>query len=339
MTRTLLRILVTAGLLTAIFTFVDVHAVVAVLRAARPGPLIGALALFLVTCGVSSMTWLLMLRPLGCTVSFPNAFGLNLIGFFINNFVPAGIGGDVWRTWIYAQQSQNGEGGTGRGEQRAGLGASAASVLAERFASFTAIVLLAWMVVPLAAARFGTVQLELGAGRRMAAPTAIIVMNLALSAVVIAVLFSFRPLAERLRAWFIRRYASRQVDAFIASLLVYRQAPGRYAAITGFAVLSPLIESFAHWMLGLALGLDIGPLAFIVLTPVLRVTHHFPLTMNGAGVQDAAMVWIMAALGVGAAQGLALSLLIHGVKMAVSALGLPLWAWMSWRRRNSPPSV
>jgi hypothetical protein len=239
------------------------------------------------------------------------------------------VGGDVWRTWVYAEDlsTETGTESGGKTSSVRPIGLVAASVLAERWAAFGAVILLAWAVLPLCFTRFAAVRLELGGGRSLPAPSAVLLLTAVLTIAMVAAMLAFTPLVGLFRARFLRRWGSSgQVERFLAALLAVRREPVRFAAITLVSVASPFVEALAYWLLARALGLSVDPLACIVLTPVLRLTHHFPLTFNGVGVQDAALVWIMAALGVDSAEGLAFSLLVHALKIAVSLLALPLLA-------------
>jgi len=304
---------------------VDARAVLDALRAAEAGPTLGAACIFLLACGISSVVWIRMLLAVGYSTSLWNAFRLNLIGFLMNNLIPSGIGGDMWRGWIYSQQA---------GERQPTLGASLATVIAERWIAFGALALLSIAAVPFALPWLRGLRLPLGAWSVSVPLLTVVFALLMLGAFVVsAALFS--PMAERGRGWLTRhalgRGFARHADEFLDGLLAYRGRRGALAGATAVSITSPIVESVAYWLLASAVGIHVSLVAFVVMTPVIRVLHHFPLTVDAAGVQDVALMAMVGAFGLRVEQGLALSLLIHATKVSVSLLGLPLYAWLTLR--------
>ena len=70
-----------------------------------------------------------------------------------------------------------------------------------------------------------------------------------------------------------------------------------------------LLRITQAWMLGLALGIPAGFLAYLVYVPVILLVMLLPITINGLGTSQAAFVWLFAASGVSREDAFALSVL------------------------------
>jgi uncharacterized membrane protein YbhN (UPF0104 family) len=64
-------------------------------------------------------------------------------------------------------------------------------------------------------------------------------------------------------------------------------------------------------------------MAFI---PVMAMAQSLPLSVNGLGLREGALVLLLQPLGVPAGQAVALGLLLYGMNLAVSLLGAPAFA-------------
>lgn len=342
--RVLLRIALTVVLLGLLLAMVDTRSVVDILASARPVPVLVGTALFLALCAISSVVWVVVLKAAGYSISPWNAFSLNVIGFFVNSVIPTGIGGDMWRGWVYARQEAHGL-NQGRSSRVASLGASLAMVTVERWVAFGALAVLSVVVVPLAMPRLEGLRIPLGSASLDAAFLAAL-FACAMLAALVASMGLFSPLAERGRRWLTRQAfaegLARHADDFLDGLLELRGKTYQMVLATFVGLASPLVEAVACWQLALAIGVHVDLLVFVVLTPVMRLLHHFPLTVDAAGVQDAALMVTVTAFGLRVEQGLALSLLVHAAKLCVSGLGLLLYLWMvlqpaAFGLGNSPP--
>jgi uncharacterized protein (TIRG00374 family) len=323
-----LRAGLTVLFLAALLMLVDRQSLAAILWTARPLPLAMACLLFLGCCFLASCVWWVMLRAVGLSTTLWNSFRLNLMGFLLNNLIPSGLGGDMWRAWIFARQ-----------KPPTPLGASFATVIADRWIAFAALVLLTAAMVPLAQPALRGFPVKLSDGLTVDLGDVALLFMAAMLGVFMVSVVLFSPLAHRGRTWLAARAASAQVmaghiDEFLSTLLEYRGKWKWLAAAAAISILSPLAESVAYWLLARAIDVHVSLLAFIVLTPVLRVIHHLPLTIDAIGTQDVAVILMARAFGMTVEQGLALSLLIHASKLSVSALGMPMYAWMAMRPRD-----
>lgn len=316
----------TLAIVAVLLVLVDASAVLRALRSADPLLAAAAASLFVVACAVSSWVWLAMLGMAGYATSPWNAFRLNLVGFLFNSVIPSGLGGDMWRAWIYHEQE------TRRppdATPRASLGASFATVVAERWVAFGALTLLTMLAAPLGVVRLGGLRFAIG-GLQVSGSTAVVAFSLLMAGAFGFSVIAFAPLAERSRS-LLARLRPGESPAFLETLVRYRGQWIGLGGATALNLLSPLLESTAYWLLARSLGIHLDLFTFVALTPVLRLLHHFPLTVDAVGVQDVALMATIVAYGLTVEQGLALSLLMHAAKMAVAVLGLALYAGMLLR--------
>ena len=76
------------------------------------------------------------------------------------------------------------------------------------------------------------------------------------------------------------------------------------------------------WLVGEALGLPVPPLYYGVFVPLVSLLTLLPVSVNGMGLREAGTVLLLAPLGVGRAEAVALSLLTFAVLTAASLAGL-----------------
>jgi uncharacterized membrane protein YbhN (UPF0104 family) len=110
--------------------------------------------------------------------------------------------------------------------------------------------------------------------------------------------------------------------SFYRSIRLYMEHPGSLvkAVIVNFAFF--LVWSLAFWCLALAAGLN--QLAFptvLLILAVVSFAQFIPLSINGWGVREGALILLLSAYGVPGEQALLLSLLVAVVNLAVAALG------------------
>ena len=316
--RWLLRLGLGMAILAWALAQVDLDSLAGLLARCRLMPLAEAFLLFLMGALASSLSWQILVAPLGYRLHLAQAVRLSLVGFFLNNLIPSGLGGDVYRVFAL--------GGMGVPRVQA-----AASVVVERWSAFLAL-LVATALCFLAAlpllrgaetpellarlwAPLGHLRLDWLMGLFLVALALAFVASTALA---LAASRSGGPLLDRMSMGL-------PTADFLASLRVYRRHPGAFLAATVINLASPFLEGLAFSSIADALGLELSPLLFLAFTPVFRVLNHLPLSVNAVGTQELASIVFWNPLGLSPDQAVAISLLIHALKISVSALGAPLY--------------
>lgn len=307
-----LRLVVGLLILAWALSLVELKDLGGLLAGCRPVPLAHAFLLFFAAAVTGSIAWRMLLLPLGYELHLAQAVRLSLIGFFINNLVPSGLGGDVYRAVAIS----------GMGVPRV---AAAASVVVERWSAFLALLVATFLSYAMALPLLRTAT----TGTHLGGPFAHLrldhVMGVFLVALTIAFVGSTWLAIRAPEGWARRMSLGAPVASFLEVVGVYRRHPGVFFAAAAVNLGSPLLEGLAFSSIADALGLQLSPLLFLAFTPMFRVLNHLPVSVNAVGTQEVASIVFWNPLGATMDQALAISLLIHALKISVSALGAPLY--------------
>lgn len=316
--RWLARLALGAVLLTWALSLVELEDLGGLLVRCRPLPLAEAFVLFLGAALASSLAWQVLLIPLGFRLHLGQAVRLSMIGFFLNNLIPSGLGGDVYRVFALS----------GFGVPRV---QAAASVVVERWSAFLALLVATGLSY---AAAFPLLR---GAEapdflQSLWPPLAHLRLDWLMGLFLLALALAFAGStclalsAGRSGAPLLERFSLGVPTAgFLAVLQQYRRHPATFLAASAINLASPLLEGLAFSSIADALGLELSPLLFLAFTPIFRVLNHLPVSVNAVGTQELASIVFWNPLGATPDQAVAISLLIHALKISVSALGAPLY--------------
>jgi uncharacterized protein (TIRG00374 family) len=128
------------------------------------------------------------------------------------------------------------------------------------------------------------------------------------------------PLARKLRIEGVAR-------AVYEGIHGYRDHIGTLAVVSLVTLLLQLTRVFAIYASARAVGIDLSPLPYIVLGPLLFLVMLVPFTVNGLGVREAFFVSFLGKLGVGADPAFACGFLffIMTIMLALPGLAVLLW--------------
>ena len=252
---------------------------------------------------LSAWRWQRVLAVFDASTRLPHLVSHYLAGQFVGNFLPSTIGGDVLRVSRLTNSSTV-------------SGSSAfASVVIER--------LTGWIVLPLltlAGLLLSPSLLRLGMASRLA--LAISIGTLVLLAAIVYAAGS-RRMAGRFAAnegW------TRFIGAVHLGIDSLRHRPQAAAGIVAVATIYQLSPILVAWFATRALGLELPMVALLAFTPVVAIAQVLPLSLNGLGLREGALVLFLGPLGVSAGQAVAVGLIIYAATLAVSLLGAPAFA-------------
>lgn len=266
------------------------------LRWAAAGLLATLLAVVL-----STVRWAQVLQALALPADLPPLLSHTFAGQFVSNFLPSTVGGDILR--VARLSAANGR-----------RPASAASVVIERLTGFFVLPFITLVAL------FGNRSLlHLGTATRLALTLSLVTLA-ALAAILLAT-------GSR---WLDDRFAGRSwlgfLDAVHVGLNRLRRNPASLLAVVVSALAYQLSVVMAAWLAGHALGIQVGWSAMMAFVPVVAIAQVLPLSVNGLGLREAALVLLLAPLGVPTGQAVALGLLLYGMNLVVSLLGAPAFA-------------
>jgi len=91
------------------------------------------------------------------------------------------------------------------------------------------------------------------------------------------------------------------------------------------------IRILSIWLCGEAVGVDVSPLVYIVMGPLLFLVMLIPFTINGLGVREAFFIAFLGRFGVDADAAFATGFLFYAVTVAASIPGGAIMIWDSLR--------
>ena len=159
------------------------------------------------------------------------------------------------------------------------------------------------------------------------------VVAVALVAAGFFLMFSTRA---RGRLGFLRRLAARlrvegPASSVYEGLHGYRNHPRALTAVLALTIVLQAARIGAIWLCGEAVGVDVSPLVYVILGPLLFLVMMVPFTINGLGVREAFFVAFLDRFGVNADAAFATGFLFYAVTIATALPGGAILRWRSAR--------
>lgn len=293
------KALVSIGLLLFLFKRIPLDQVASAARGVRPGWLIAAGTLLLVSNLLGSFQWSRLLKAVDTRIPFWKVCAYYHIGLFFNNFLPANIGGDIARI---ADASRYGP----------TKAAAFSAVLMDRLIGTLALASLALVTTLPALDRFHLTLVYLA-----------LVGFFAASVTLVWALFhpALLPACERLLARVGLGALGPHLDDLAGRLRGFRAARGLFLGLFGVALLTQVSRIGVHVLVSRGLGLHIPIVYFFLFVPLLGVITSLPISFNGIGVREGAGIVLFGLVGVSRAEAFSLQFLTYLVMVAVSLLG------------------
>jgi len=255
---------------------------------------IGVLAGSLV---VSAFRWQRFAEQLHFQRPSRDYIGYYFVGMFFNLFLPTSVGGDVVRAWYLDNRS---------GRKLAAF----ASVFLDRVNGVGILVLLACVA-----------SLTSDVPRPMWVDACVWGLLACGIAGVIAL-----PFVAQMKRWSPNR--SRQLRTMVEII----HHPAVLVQTTAISVVVQVANVMIVWCLVRGLGLDVSLTYLGIIVPIISLLTMLPLSLNGMGIREGAMVLFLTPVGVAEGQALTLSLLWFSVYLAVGLLGGAVYMLGSFAR-------
>jgi hypothetical protein len=248
---------------------------------------------------LSALKWRLFLLADGIDIPLPRLTMTYLIGSFYNLFLPSSIGGDSYRIYDIAQQSRDSV-------------RSAASVFADRFSGFLALVSLSLISSVLVAQQFNNLFFLL-------APLLIFLLML----VLLIALVKEKPVRSLLSLTRLDRFALlvKLMEKFFRSFQCYgadRKLLGQVMLISFIFQLS--VISIIH-LLALSLHTSVAFFYFSAFVPLITLMEALPISVFGLGLRDVGYVFFFGWVGMTDVQTRSLALLVLATSVGYSLVG------------------
>jgi hypothetical protein len=303
-----LKVCVSVGLIYYLFTLIDLDRVLDQLRKVDFRYLIVALLLLLAQIGISSSKWHLILRSDGVLMRLPFLIKTYMIGNFLSLFLPTSFGGDIYR--VLAVRGINRD-----------LAKSTSSVLFDRLTGVLALVsicMFAYLALP----------------DQPYEPVVLIAYVLGVAGFLIVSSDTVIRIINASKISLVRK-----VGKILASFRNYRRDPRTLALVILLSFIFQLNIVIVNKMYTMALGLDIPFSVLLVIIPLIYLTEILPISINGLGVRESAFGFFFVLIGHTVEEGLAVSLLVIGMRYLLGLLGGTLLLLTLVTSRASSTSV
>ncbi len=259
---------------------------------------------------VASFRWKILLDVVKAGHGVGTLFAFNLVGIFYAQFLPGMLGGEVAKGYYLARD----------GDEKIKVMSSA---LVDRLIGITINGLLG--LVALVASPLVLQTFELQAGTLGLGVVAVVVV---LGVMYAAVLF-----IERFEAHF-----PASVRPLWEPIKLYARHPVALAGASAVNLLYFALWALALWAMAAATGLaNLGYTTMLLVLALANVAQFLPISINGAGVREGAIVLLLGAYAVPDEQALVFALLIPIVALGMAVVGGVL-VLMDYRPATASPS-
>jgi uncharacterized protein (TIRG00374 family) len=269
-----------------------------------------AFALFQLNVVIRAFRWYVLLHSLNDRPSFLYLVYLYYIGFFANNFIPSGFGGDLVKV-VSLRQSH------GHGTE------ALSSVLMERVtglvgSSLIALIALGWNMSS------HTADLHL--------PT-ILWLLIGVTAVGIPIAFFIARWSNPID-WFLRVFPNgRNLPLFdkVENLVSTIHRYPIQALFTSLLISIPFTLNLILVQMTIARAFDVHlPFRiFALFVPIISIINLLPITFNGLGLREGIYTFLFVPIGVPAATAVSMSLAFYFLRFSAGLLGGLMYALKS----------
>jgi uncharacterized protein (TIRG00374 family) len=310
--RVALQLVVSAALIVYLLWKIDVGRTADNIASSNPWYVLAAVGIYIVTLVPMAWRWGILLASKGVHEPLRWLLRLYFIGYAASQVLPTGIGGDAVRIVEHVRR------------RPAVKAETAGAVLMERVVGSAGVLIVVAIGLVLAVGRYDDI------GPFIWVEVASVVTLVAFG----VVLFSRRAFALLERHVFTRGSGlrlQRALRAVWTALHGYRWQTRALALALAATVAVQFVRIIAIWLCGEAVGVEVSPIVYIILGPLLFLVTMIPVTVNGLGVRESFFVFFLERFGVGADAAFAAGFLFFAVTIATALPGGFILAWRSLR--------
>jgi glycosyltransferase 2 family protein len=294
------RLLTTLVAVVLFVRAVDLRSAISLFRTVEPGWTILAVTLAALSVIASVAEWGVLLRGTGHAMDWSFLGTWYLKGLFVNQVLPAGVGGDAVRALHLGRVT--------------GHGPMVSSLVASRMAGTLGMSL--WALAAAILLR-DLLRIPVFAGFVIFAAAMIVAWTLALVA---------EAARDRLRS---RHPGLEVVSHFVrpltATFYEYRCRPRIIAASIVAGTAGWGLNLFSMEAFAIALGRDVSWMNFAVALPIALLATFVPISANGLGVREGVLVALLVHIDVPLGMATALSLFVDLQLLPFALLGGAVW--------------
>lgn len=298
------KVLVTLGLLLAVFASIEPSDLRAALFRADPVLLLMATVLYATTFVVGGIRWRAINAALGYGTTLGFCVRIFFVGGFFSQFVVGGgYGGDVYRVWALSKKTKS------KLKSFVTVFIDRASGLMSTVLAVVCLIPVYWLMFPAQA------SLLLGISMICAAVVAFVVL--------LAWTGKHRIAPGHSRAAK-KTVRDRLIEVSRDLATGFLSWPSTMVHL-GWSFATLVLNILAIAAIGCAIGLDLDLVTYLSLWPIVFLAKSFPLSVAGWGAREVAMIYFFGLAGVDAGSAFAMSLLSGLLVLAASSIGGLLW--------------
>jgi uncharacterized protein (TIRG00374 family) len=290
-----LKVFISALLLYACLLLIDLEMLFETIKMLKISEYMIVFVLFCLSIFLGGARSKVFFRGMGIDISFLYGTKLYYIGYFFNNFIPSGVGGDGVRGWLVHRKSGK-------------LKETFSAIVVERISGFVACLAIALIVLPFVEA---SALVKLG----------VVFFNLGVWLIIVVL---FLPVLTKIVRKVLTPFPfnlSRRVGDFSEKVQSYRHHPD--VLIKGFIWSLVYQTSLAGivWLSSFYIGAGIGFLEMCIITALVWTIAMIPVTPNAIGLREGSFAYLFTIFGANEAQGLIVSLVFFSVSLLSGLLG------------------
>lgn len=294
-----LKTVVSVSLLGYLFSKVNFQEVQDTLERASYGYLFFAAAILLLQAMAGAVRWSMVIKIISSPVRLLVALKIMFIGLFFNQTLPSSIGGDAMRIWHIRHHGFP-------------LRTAINSVLLDRLIALVALALFMLITYPLLHQFVDNPLLRLA-----------VILAALVTIVCFATLYYFRKIPSRFCGWRI----TEEIRHISTEAHRITRTPRRAIEIVMLSIVMHAMTGIAIYEVARGLGISIGLLECVVLTPPIGLITVLPISVAGWGVREAGMVTALAFAGVATHDAMIVSILLGLLLVAISIPGGIYWLY------------
>lgn len=298
---TVLRLLLSLGLLALLFVLIDREAFLNTLLSVNPAYYVIGLAIYFSSMFLWAVRWHLFIRASGENVPFWRAVTTLGIGIFYSMFLPTVIGTDVGRMYELGRDESNKKSKVVSG------------VLLDRLMGLITLCVIAVVALIVGGeylADDGIAPIIIGALIFVVVGW-FVFFNRTIIEVIFRLVFRL-PLINRLE---------NGIREVYEALYHLHNRPRLLLLTGGVSLLVTASDTLAALFAAWAIGIDIDPIYFFIFMPIIWLILVIPISISGLGVREGAFVFFFTQVGVSAADAVAISLLVYTFSLIVGMVG------------------
>ncbi|MEE8574714.1 MAG: lysylphosphatidylglycerol synthase transmembrane domain-containing protein [Thermodesulfobacteriota bacterium] len=294
----ILKIGVSGGIMYFLFRGMDMQSFWATISSVKLSSVIIGVVMLGCIQMISSFRWSIILSK-DVKLPYPRLLSIYFIGMFFNNFLPTIVGGDLLKGYYLYKESGKG-------------GLALASVFMDRYAGFSALMLITFIAV-----LFGN---KLVSGTGLAGFFILLLGGYLAASLVIWVGF-LHSWAMNLMSKVHFYSINEKIDKFYKVLMSYKSH--KDILVKAF-ICSLVVQSgvtVIHYILGTGLGINVSIGYYFLFIPLAAVASMVPISLAGLGIREGVFIFLFAKAGVPQEQALSLSLLFFFITVTISLIG------------------